>query len=83
MLPISYFSFLLKNSCLFFCLFARWTFYREVISFASLPQSFASMTDVIMLSNWPLFMDAAADVGNGVTARIFFYSFKVRCFDLL
>ncbi|CAN0096267.1 unnamed protein product [Pylaiella littoralis] len=54
----------------------RWAFYDEVISFASLHQSFASMTDVIMLSNWPLFMDAAADAGSGVTARIFFYSFK-------
>lgn len=58
-------------------LFERWAFYKEVISFASLHQSFASMTDVIMLSNWPLFMDAAGDVGNVVTARIFFYSFKV------
>lgn len=30
-----------------------------------------------MLSNWPLFMDAAGDMGDVVTARFFFYSFKV------
>lgn len=35
------------------------------------------MTDVVMLSNWPMFMDAAGYVGNSVIARIFFYSFKV------
>eukprot|EP00903_Cladosiphon_okamuranus_P013924 g12951.t1 len=58
----------------------RWAVYKEVISFASLYQSFASLTDVIMLSNWPMFMDAAGDAGGVVTARIFFYSFKVLTF---
>ncbi|CAM9881885.1 unnamed protein product [Ectocarpus sp. 12 AP-2014] len=58
----------------------RWAFYKDVLSFASMHQSFAAMTDVIMLSNWPLFMDAAGDVGNVVTAKIFFYSFKVLTF---
>ncbi|CAM9960736.1 unnamed protein product [Ectocarpus sp. 8 AP-2014] len=58
----------------------RWAYYKDVVSFASLHQSFAAMTDVIMLSNWPLFMDAAGDVGNVVTAKIFFYSFKVLTF---
>eukprot|EP00752_Nemacystus_decipiens_P009899 g8831.t1 len=58
----------------------RWAAYDDVISFASLYQSFASLTDVIMLSNWPMFMDAAGDVGGVVTARIFFYSFKVLTF---
>ncbi|CAM9155742.1 unnamed protein product [Ectocarpus sp. 6 AP-2014] len=58
----------------------RWAYYKDVISFASLHQSFAAMTDVIMLSNWPLFMDAAGDVGNVVTAKLFFYSFKVLTF---
>lgn len=57
----------------------RWAFYKDVISFASLDQSFASMTDVIMLSNWPMFMDAAGDVGGVFMARVFFYSFKVIC----
>lgn len=57
---------------------ARWAFYKDVVSFGSLLQSFASMTDVIMLSNWPIFMDAAADVGNWYVATVFFYSFKVR-----
>ncbi|CAN0088323.1 unnamed protein product [Ectocarpus sp. 4 AP-2014] len=58
----------------------RWAYYKDVLSFASLHQSFAAMTDVVMLSNWPLFMDAAGDVGNVVTAKIFFYSFKVLTF---
>ena len=58
--------------------YARWVFYKDVISFASLLQSFASMTDVIMLSNWPIFVDAAGDVGNWYISTIFFYSFKVR-----
>lgn len=40
--------------------------------------SFASMTDVIMLSNWPMFMDAAGDVGNATLANIVFFSFKVH-----
>lgn len=57
---------------------ARWAFYKDVISFGSLLESFASMTDVIMLSNWPIFMDAAGDVGNWYVATVFFYSFKVR-----
>lgn len=57
---------------------ARWAFYKDVVSFGSLLQSFASMTDVIMLSNWPIFMDAAGDVGNWYVATVFFYSFKVR-----
>lgn len=57
---------------------ARWAVYKDVISFGSLLQSFASMTDVIMLSNWPIFMDAAGDVGNWYVATVFFYSFKVR-----
>ena len=57
--------------------------YKDVISFASLYQSFASLTDVIMLSNWPMFMDAAGDVGGVVTARIFFYSFKVSDWKIL
>ncbi|CAM9815125.1 unnamed protein product [Scytosiphon promiscuus] len=58
----------------------RWAFYKDVISFASLYQSFASMTDVIMLSNWPMFMDAAGDVADVLMARIFFYSFKLLTF---
>lgn len=29
------------------------------------------------MSNWPMFMDAAGQVGNKTIARIFFYSFKV------
>ena len=57
--------------------------YKDVISFASLYQSFASLTDVIMLSNWPMFMDAAGDVGGVVTARIFFYSFKISDWKIL
>lgn len=36
-----------------------------------------------MLSNWPMFMDAAGDVGGVVTARIFFYSFKVTGYSRL
>lgn len=56
----------------------RWIFYKDAVSFASLHQSFASMTDIIMLSNWPIFMDAAGDVGSLFVARLFFYSFKVR-----
>lgn len=50
---------------------------KEVASFGSLHQSFASLLYVIMLSNWPLFMDAAGDVKDVVLARLFFYSFKV------
>ena len=56
---------------------ARWENYKDVISFGSLLQSFAAMTDVIMLSNWPIFMDAAGDVGNWYISTVFFYSFKV------
>eukprot|EP00904_Undaria_pinnatifida_P002590 jgi/Undpi1/12331/HiC_scaffold_5.g02007.m1 len=54
----------------------RWENYKDVISFGSLLQSFAAMTDVIMLSNWPIFMDAAGDVGNWYISTVFFYSFK-------
>lgn len=50
---------------------------KEVASFASLHQSFASMLYVLMLSNWPLFMDAAGAVEDVLMARLFFYSFKV------
>lgn len=50
---------------------------KTVSSFATLPQSFTSMMYVVMFSNWPLFMDAAGEVGNLAVAKIFFYSFKV------
>lgn len=36
------------------------------------------MLYIIMLSNWPMFMDAAGEIGNETVARIFFYSFKAR-----
>lgn len=56
----------------------RWAAYEDVGSFGSMLQSFASMTDVIMLSNWPMFMDAAGDVGNTTLANLLFFSFKVH-----
>lgn len=56
----------------------RFAFYRHAVSFASLHESFAAMTDVVMLSNWPIFMDAAGAVSNAAVARLFFYSFKVE-----
>ena len=57
---------------------ARWMFYSDVISFRSLLESFASMTDVIMLGCWTIFSDAAGVVGNRFVAVVFFYSFKVK-----
>eukprot|EP00903_Cladosiphon_okamuranus_P014070 g13077.t2 len=56
---------------------------KEVASFASLPQSFESMMYIVMFSNWPMFMDAAGEVGSQLAARIFFYSFKVIGFYFL
>lgn len=55
----------------------RFAAVKEVASFGSLHQSFASLLYVMMLSNWPLFMDAAGDVKGVMMARLFFYSFKV------
>lgn len=56
---------------------------KEVASFATLPQSFESMMYVIMFSNWPMFMDAAAVASNPVVAKIFFYSCKIIGFYFL
>lgn len=55
----------------------RYAVYSFVLSFESLYESLVSMADIVMLSNWPMFMDAAGDVGNVAFARFFFYSFKV------
>ncbi|CAM9416819.1 unnamed protein product [Ascophyllum nodosum] len=54
----------------------RWAFYQNVTSFATLEDSFTAMMDIFMLSGWPIFLDAAGDVGNTTLANIFFYSFK-------
>ena len=56
----------------------RWMGYKDVVSFGSLPQSFALMCDAIMLGCWTIFSDAATDIGNWYVSTIFFYSFKVR-----
>ena len=58
--------------------YVRWAFYQNVTSFATLEDSFTAMMDIFMLSGWPIFLDAAGDVGNTTLANIFFYSFKVR-----
>lgn len=50
---------------------------KDVASFASLPHSFATMTYIVMFSNWPMFMDAAGKVGSVAVAYIFFYTFKI------
>ena len=71
-----------ENNVSFFCA-ARFVGVKEVASFASLPQSFESMMYIVMFSNWPMFMDAAALVGNPVAAKIFFYSFKAIGFYFL
>lgn len=61
----------------------RFAAVKEVASFGSLHQSFASLLYVIMLSNWPMFMDAAGDVKDVLMARLFFYSFKVFWWSVL
>eukprot|EP00752_Nemacystus_decipiens_P004301 g3930.t1 len=61
----------------------RFAAVKEVASFGSLQQSFASLLYVIMLSNWPMFMDAAGDVKGVVMSRLFFYSFKVLTFYIV
>lgn len=68
---------------LFFLLLVRFAGVKEVASFATLPQSFASMMYVLMFSNWPMFMDAAGVVGNLAAAKVFFYSFKIIGFYFL
>lgn len=56
---------------------------KEVASFATLPESLATMMYIVMFSNWPMFMDAAAVVGNLAVAKVFFYSFKIIGFYFL
>lgn len=62
-------------------LMKRWMLYSHVIGFDNFGMTFLSMIDVMLLSNWTLFMDAAADVTrHPALATSFFYVYKMLLF---
>ncbi|CAN0066843.1 unnamed protein product, partial [Choristocarpus tenellus] len=55
----------------------RWISNQDAYSFATLPLTFLTMTDMAIMASWPNVMDAAGAVTDVESASAFFYFYRV------